>query len=69
MCSPKKLLHRQEALIHVIKCDQPMKIRTPVHHQSCADARREAEEIVEKYCALKEASDSGASDLPNALFG
>jgi hypothetical protein len=49
MCTPKKLLHRQQALIHAIKKDQPMKIRTPTHHQCCNDARREAQELVEKY--------------------
>jgi hypothetical protein len=49
MCTPKKLLHRQEALIHAIKKDQPMKIRTPTHHQCCNDARREAKELVDKY--------------------
>jgi hypothetical protein len=49
MCTPKKLLHRQEALIHAIKKEQPMKIRTPTHHQSCNDARREAKELVDKY--------------------
>ncbi|HXM04931.1 MAG TPA: hypothetical protein VN939_20120 [Chthoniobacterales bacterium] len=49
MCTPKKLLHRQQALIHVIKRDQPMKIRTPGNHQCCNDARREAQEIVERY--------------------
>jgi hypothetical protein len=49
MCTPKKLLHRQQALINVIKREQPIKIRPPVGHQSCTDARREAEELVEKY--------------------
>ena len=51
MCTPKKLLHRQEALIHAIKQDQPMKIKTPAHHQCCNDARREAHEIVEEMCS------------------
>ena len=51
MCTPKKLLHRQEALIQAIKQDQPMKIKTPAHHQCCDDARREAQEIVEKICS------------------
>ena len=50
MCTPKKLVHRQQSLIEAIKRDQPMKIRPPAHHQSCTDARREAQEIVEKYC-------------------
>jgi hypothetical protein len=49
MCTPKKLLHRQQALINVIKREQPIKIRPPERHQSCTDARREAEELVEKY--------------------
>lgn len=52
MCTPKKLIHRQQALISTIKRDQPMKIRPPAHHQSCTDARREAEELVEKYAHL-----------------
>jgi hypothetical protein len=52
MCTPKKLIHRQEALISAIKHDQPMTIKTPAHHQCCADARREAEELVEKYAHL-----------------
>jgi hypothetical protein len=51
MCTPKKLLHRQEALIQAIKQDQPMKIKTPTHHQCCDDARREAQEIVEEICS------------------
>jgi hypothetical protein len=50
MCTPKKLLHRQQAFIEVIKRDQPMKIKPPAHHQSCSDERREAEQIIEKYC-------------------
>jgi hypothetical protein len=52
MCTPKKLNHRQQALINAIKRDQPVKIRTPAHHQSCTAARREAEELVEKYAHL-----------------
>jgi hypothetical protein len=52
MCTPKKLLHRQQALINVIKREQPIKIRPPVRHQSCTDTRREAEELVEKYARL-----------------
>jgi hypothetical protein len=50
MCTPKKLLHRQQAFIEVVKRDQPMKINPPAHHQSCSDERREAQQIIEKYC-------------------
>jgi hypothetical protein len=69
MCTPKKLLHRQEALIQVIKQDQPMKIRTPAHHQCCSDARREAEEILEKYTHLPEddVMIAGSADNANSL--
>ena len=52
MCTPKKLLHRQQCLIDAIKRGEALKIRPPVHHQICSETHGEPEEIFEKYTRL-----------------
>jgi hypothetical protein len=52
MCTPKKLLHRQQAFLTALKSDRPIKIRPPAHHGNSAEVHGAEEEIFEKYTRL-----------------
>jgi hypothetical protein len=46
-----------------------MKIKTPVHHQCCTEARREAQEILERYGHLLENNVLIAGHAEDAIDG